>query len=366
MEDAAAAMDNGGRSPAEIAGRAQPAASGTRATAASAPAANAVTGPRGQPAWVSSPYSVYDQSEYVAAVGYGSNRTEAERNAFVSLTAVFGQAIQVEVSTVSNYSEAVNNGSITVTQNNAVKEAIKTSSEMDSLIGAEIADVWQNTADRSWSAVAVLEKDEAAALYADLLRGNLRLINEITNIPAAEKNSFEAFSRYQLAATVADANKLYANLLSVLGNSPAGLRPSDVKSGSDYRLEAANIAGNIPVAINVEDDRQNRIGNAFAVVLGKLGFKSGGRNNRYVLNVKLTLTGANVPGNQFQFSRYNIDAYLTDTTNNSRMSPFNISGREGHTVMSEAEVRAVNSAAKKIDDEYAQVFNSYFSTNLLK
>jgi hypothetical protein len=237
---------------------------------------------------------------------------------------------------------------------------------MDSLIGAEIADVWQDSANRSWAAVAVLDKQKASALYADLLRGNLRLINEITAIPQAQRNSLEAFSRYQIAATVADANKLYASLLSVLGNAPAGLNPSDLKGGSDYRLEAANIAQNIPVAISVEGDSQNRVGNAFAVALGRMGFKSGGKDNRYVLNAKVTLASANVPGNRFQFCRYNVDAYLTDTTNNSRMVPFNISGREGHTVMSEAEERAVKSAAKKIDEEYGQVFNNYFSTQLLK
>jgi hypothetical protein len=363
MESAVAAMDRGGRSPEEIAEKVQPAASGKTHPPVGA-AAQASQG--GRPAWVSSPYNVYDQSEYVAAVGYGMTRPEAERSAVVSLTAVFGQSIQAEVSTVSNYSEAVNNGSINVTQNNAVNEAIKTSSKMDSLIGAEIADVWQNSADKSWSAVAVLEKKKAAALYADLIRGNLRLIGEITDIPAAEKNSFEAFSRYQMAATVADANKLYADLLAVLGNVPDGLGPSDVKGGGDYRLEATKIAGNIPVAITVEGDRQNRIGNAFAVALGRLGFRSGGRSNRYILNATITLNNANVSGNQFQFCRYNVDAYLTDTTNNSRMAPFNISGREGHTSMSEAEVRAINSAAKKIDEEYEQVFNNYFSTNLLK
>jgi hypothetical protein len=362
MESAVAAMDNRGRPPAAD-GKAQPAGGADR----TAPAANAAPPARGgQPVWVSAPYSVYSESEYVAAVGYGSNSTEADRNAFVALTAVFGQSIQSEVSTVSNFSEAVNNGAINVTQNNTVNEAIKTSSRMDSLIGAEIADRWQNPADRSWSAVAVLEKEKAASLYADLLRGNLRLINEITNIPAAERNSFEAFSRYQLAATVADANKLYADLLAVMGSSPAGLKPSDLKGGGDYRLEAIKIAASIPVAVNVEGDSQNRIVNAFAVALGRLGFNSGGRNNRYVLTAKITLSSANVPGNQFQFCRYNIDAYLTDTTNNSRMAPFNISGREGHANMSEAEVRAINAAAKKIDTEYEKVFNSYFSTNLLK
>ncbi|MDR2343337.1 MAG: LPP20 family lipoprotein [Spirochaetaceae bacterium] len=357
------AMNSGGRNAPAAAAKTAPAA-GIPA-AANAPAAGA-SGSRAQPGWVSSPYSVYDQDAYVAAVGYGENRTAAERSALVSLTAVFGQSVQAEISTITNYSEAVNNGSINVSENNAVREAIKTSSEMDSLIGVEIADVWQNGADRSWSAVAVLEKQKSAVLYADLIRGNQRLINEITNIPDADKNSLEAFSRYRLAATVADTNKLYANLLSVLGSTPSGLGPSEIKGGNDYRLEAAKLARNIPIAVKVEGDRQNRIGNAFAVALGRIGFKSGGTNNRYVLNAALSLDSANLPGNQHQFCRYNIDAYLTDTVNNSKLSPYNISGREGHTVMSEAEVRAVNSASKKIDAEFEQVFDNFFSTNLLR
>jgi hypothetical protein len=172
----------------------------------------------------------------------------------------------------------------------------------------------------------------------------------------------EAFSRYRLAAAVADANHLYANLLSVLGGAGA----PDSKKGGDYRLEAAKIARNIPIAVNVEGDRQNRVENAFAVALGRLGFKSGGKNNRYVLNATLSLTQANLPGNSFEFCRYNIDSYLTDTMSGGKIAPYNITGREGHTAMSEAEIRAVSAAAKKIESGYEQVFNDFFSTNLLK
>jgi hypothetical protein len=328
--------------------------------------AGPVSGSRSEPAWVSSPYDVYDQRIYVAAVGYGSNRAAAERNAFAALTAVFGQSIQAEFSNLTNYSEAVNNGSIDVSENNAVREAVKTSSEMDSLVGAEIAGVWQNSAGKDWYAAAVLKKESAMSLYSSLVQDNLRLINEITNIPDPEKNSLEAFSRYQLAATVADANELYSNLLSVLGGASAGSKLTDIKKGGDYRLEAAKIARNIPIAVKVDGDMQNRIGNAFAVAIGRIGFKSGGNKNRYVLNVAVNLEDANLPGNQFQFCRYNIDAYLTDTVNESRLAPYNITGREGHTAMREAEIRAVSSAAKKIEAEYERVFYNFFSTNFLK
>ncbi|MDR0663813.1 MAG: LPP20 family lipoprotein [Spirochaetaceae bacterium] len=319
--------------------------------------------PTGQPDWVLSPYSVYNQAIYIAAVGQGGNRAAAERSSFAALTAIFGQSIQAEFSNLTHYSEAVNNGSLNVSENNAVSEAIKTSADMDSLIGAEIADVWWDAKDKLWYAAAVLEKQKAAALYSELLRGNQRLINEITSIPDAEKNTLESFSRYQLAAAVADANHLYANLLSVLGGAGA---EGTLKKGGDYRLEAAKIARNISIAVNVEGDRQNRVENAFAVALGRLGFKSGGNNNRYVLNAKVSLSSASLPGNKNEFCRYNIDSYLTDTKNGGRMAPYNITGREGHTAMSEAEIRAINAAVKKIESEYEQVFNGFFSTNLLK
>ncbi|MDR1363607.1 MAG: LPP20 family lipoprotein [Spirochaetaceae bacterium] len=328
---------------------------------------SALNAPNGEPAWISSPYNVYDKNAYVAAVGSGGNRAAAERGAFAALTAVFGQSVEAEFSNLTNYSEAIHNGSIAVSENNAVREAVKTSSAMDSLIGAEITGVWQNSADKYWYAVAVLDKKKASSLYSELIRGNIRLIDEITTIPDTESNSLEAFSRYQLAATIAGANELYGNLLSVIaGGTPAAANLPQIRNSAYYHLEAAKIARGIPIAVKVTGDMQNRIGNAFAVSLGRIGFKSGGNNNRYILSAEVSLTDANLSGNQFQFCRYNVDAYLIDTANGGRLAPYNISGREGHTAMSEAELRAVNAAVKKIDAEYENVFDNFFSSNLLR
>jgi hypothetical protein len=243
----------------------------------------------------------------------GAALTEAaECSALVSLTAVFGQPVQAEISSITNYSEAV-----------------KTSSGMDSLVCAEIAGVRRNDADRSWSAVAVLEKQRAALLYAELMLGSRRLTSEITNVPDAGKTSPEAFSRCRLAATITDTNKLHAALLPGIGGGAAGLDPAEIRTGADYRLEAAKATRGIPIAVKVEGDSQNRVGNAFAVALGRIGFKSGCTDNRYVLNATLPPTGANLSGNRYQFCRYNVDAYLTDTSNGSRMSPYNIAGGKG-------------------------------------
>lgn len=47
-----------------------------------------------QPAWVNNPYAAYDRNRYLAAVGFGANRSDAELKAFAALTAIFGQSVQ--------------------------------------------------------------------------------------------------------------------------------------------------------------------------------------------------------------------------------------------------------------------------------
>ncbi|MDR1617978.1 MAG: LPP20 family lipoprotein [Treponema sp.] len=319
------------------------------------------TGPRGQPGWVNIPYSVYKESEYVAASGNGANRTAAEKSALAALTAVFGQSIQADLKLVSNYSEAVKNGVVDVSENNSLQEAITTSTEMDALVGAEIKDAWYD-GKNTWYAVAVMERAKTAVLYTDMIKSNERIIKELTTIPAAEKNTLDAYSRYQLAATIADVNRVYANVLSVVGNA-GGINPATMKKGDDYRLDAVNITKNIPIAVRVNGDRSDRIRGAFASVISKAGFRSGGNSARYVLEVTLSISEVTLAG-QNKFARYVVDANLTDMTEGMVLLPFNINGREGHLNLPEAENRAVAAAEKKINETYGPKLSGYLATLL--
>ncbi|MCL2478372.1 MAG: LPP20 family lipoprotein [Treponema sp.] len=314
---------------------------------------------RAKPAWVDSPDAVYSRQKYVSAVGFGADRRQAERTALANLTGVFGQSIQAELKTVSTYSEAVMSGVIQVTENSSVQDAITTSMEMDTLIGAQIADVWFD-GKTIYYAAAVMEKEKSAVLYADLIHSNERIISSLVSMTPEEKNTLNGYSRYLLAAAIADANRVYANVLTLVGNS-SGINPGTMKKGDDYRIEATDIARNIPIAVVVEGDRSNRIRNAFSRSLSAAGFRSGGNDSRYVLDANLTMTDANLPNQQNVFVRYIVDVSLVDTTDNSVLFPFSFNGREGHINKAEAEERALKAAENRIGSEYAQNFRDYLS-----
>jgi hypothetical protein len=316
------------------------------------------------PLWTRNPYTVYDRSTYVAAAGHGATRQEAERAALAALTASFGQSIQAELNTMSTYTEAVSRGAVQVSQNSSVQEAIKTSAALDALIGAEIGDVWDGGTGIVY-AVAIMDRAKTAILYADLIRSNQRSITDLITMSNTEKNSLDGYSRYQLAAAIADMNRAYANILSLTGNT-AGIEPGSLKKGADYRLDAINITKTIPIAVAVINDRSDRIRSAFASVLGTAGFRSGGANSRYVLNVTVTLSEAVFTDTARKHARYEVDANLTDTADGAVLLPFNINGREVHANLSEAEKRAVAAAEKKIKDSYGQLLSGYLAGLLPK
>lgn len=358
-------MDGGGGQPAS----GQP-ASGQPAAAQSTAAQGApstrqetvVNTSKNKPAWVDSVDSAYSRAQYVAAVGYASDRAVAEKNALANLTALFGQSIQADQTITNTYQEAVKNG-VTAgwTDNTAMHNTITISASMDTLIGAEVREVWYDSKS-TYYAAAVMEKAKTAQLYNDMIIANQNMIHNLVDMNQAERVTLEGFSRYQFAAAVADITISYGNVLKVIGASP----PAGLKKGDEYRLDAQNITKEIPIGVVVTNDRSGRVQGAFAKALSSLGFRSGGNASRYVLKVDMVISPVDLPNNQNKFARMELSADLTDTRAGSVLLPYNFSNREGHTSLTEAENRLFIAAERKIGGEYPKLLNDYLSQLLPK
>ena len=313
-----------------------------------------------EPAWVSDPYNVYNRTVYLAAIGYGSSRDTAEKTALANLTSIFGQSITSESKTDYNYTQAVEASSFVWSEKSDLAQAVKTSAAMDTLIGAEIKDVWKSP-DGIWYAAGIMDRAKVNIIYEDLIQQNLGTIEKLTRLSAAKKQSFEGFINYYQAASLADANMVFANVRTVL--SPGSMLGENLKTGNDYRLEAAQIAKNIPIAVTIENDRNNRIRGAFSSTLTRAGFRTGGSESRYALKGTLSLNEVAYQNNPYKWIRYVVDANLIDTSAGIVLFPYNINDREGHTSLAEAETRAVLSAENRINSDYLDALRVFLSQN---
>ena len=314
-----------------------------------------------EPDWVRNPYAKYDEKANVAAVGRGSSQDMSEKDALGRIVAIFGQSIQVDEKVSMSYQEAVKAGiTDNWSENTSINSSIATSAGMDSLIGAETGETWDD-GKGTFFTIAFLNKAKAAQQYTEMVRSNQAMINNLINMSAEEKNSLEGFARYQFAATIADITISYGNLLSVI-DKPV----QELKKGDEYRLEAVNITKAIPVGLSVKNDKSGRIQGAFAEALSGLGFRSGGNDSRYVLDVDVATSPVALAGNENKFSRIELKANLTDTNFGSVLVPYNFNLREGHTSQAEADNRAYASAERKIKQEYSALLNNYLSGLLPK
>lgn len=313
-----------------------------------------------KPAWVDNPREVYSDARYVAAVGYGPDRESAEKSALGALVAVFGQNVSGETVVTSQYTEAVREGRVLVTEDSTVQQAVTSSWEQDTIVGAEIKDTWFD-GNRTTYAVAVMDKSRAMVLYAELIEANESSIQSLTAIPAAERNTLDAYARFDLAATIAEANAGFVNVLSVVSPGAAAARRSGLTMVEDMRLECRKIAEKIPITVQVENDREDRIRSAFSSVISGAGFKIAESGSRYTLQAVLRLSETELPKNPNKFARYQVESRLTDAQNATSVLPWTISGREGHATLPEAEHRAVRAAEKKIQTEFGAVFSDFLS-----
>ena len=330
------------------------------ALASCASGAGAANLPASEPApeWVSDPYTRFNRQLYLAAVGSGNSRAVAERDAIGRLVSIFGQSIQVDQRVAESYWEAVGSGAAASwTQTTTIDSAIVTSARMDTLIGAEIGDVWEDGRGNSF-AVAVLNIPRTRQIYSQMLRANLEIIDGLTGMPPAQRNSIDGLSRYQFAAVIADMNVSHGAVLSVIG---APHYAQGLRSGDDFRRQANEIARGIPVGINVRGDMAGRIESAFAGVFSGLGFNTGGANPRYLLDVDVINQPVDQARQDVAFTRLEVTANFIDTSNGTTLLPFNFNLREGHRNLSEANNRAFASAERRISNEYRDILSAYMS-----
>jgi len=291
------------------------------------------------PTWVrDGNHARYDRRMYLTAVGRGNSLIVAERDALGQLVTIFHQGIHIDGRVAEVYRSRRNEVATAFALYTEIDRSIEIVASMDNLIGAEIRDTWQDDAGANFAALAVLNRARVTRIYSEMLRQNQKIIANLTNTPPTERNTFDGYSRHLLAAVFADMSINYERVLSVIG---APGHPQRLRSGDDFRREAAEIRRSIPIGINVNRDEGGRIHGAFSRAFSEAGFRTGGETNpRFVLDVNIgTRTNEDRTDiNRWIFVYMEFRADLIDTDDGNRvLRSYNFNRRRGHSRQQEAE-----------------------------
>lgn len=311
------------------------------------------------PVWIETPSEQYPEQSYMTAVGEGHAQKEAEASALESLAAIFNRKIEAQTQSSLNY--ASSQGKDAAKKDKRINQTISISTNIEQLSGAEIKETWVSP-DGTYYALAVLEKSKAIAVYRGKIALNNQTIMSLMDIPADVKNTMTECARYKAAYTKAEENAAYLSVLLQL-NPAVGALSNDEKLASNI-IKAKWLAAlkNMPVAITVSGDKNDKIKSSFAKVFTSAGFTlSAPDTGRYSMAVTLVISDEKIPGNNKAVLRYSLDSTLTDKVSGETVLPFSLSGREIHLNKANAEAKLFKTLDKKISENFKAAFEEYIT-----
>jgi hypothetical protein len=264
---------------------------------------------------------------------------------------------------VTAYSEAVSKGIVSSSEAANIRDSVSTRASLDTLVGAEIGSVWDDARGTVY-AIAYLNKERAVAVYGNMIQTNLKNIEKLTAMTAAEKNTLDGYARYRLAAIIAGINAKHAVVLAQCGGPTA--ESLNLPGADTLNIEASAIIKNVTVIVTVKGDSNNRIRDAFTKALSGEGLRTRGNSPPYTLEVDVNLSEAVFANNPNKFCRFTVSAELIENATDSVLLPFSLTDRAGHSTYEAAQNAALLEAEKQIGEKYPAVFREYLEGLLPK
>lgn len=315
------------------------------------------------PEWMNNPLAVYPQGQYFQAVGSAATRNAAELEAVKGIASIFSQSVQAVTTSSRRMAQAVKDGKVSNIDVSGISQDTASKVNMDDLIGVEIKGYWQDTKNNIWYVIAVLDKPKVSSIYSTMILKNISEIDELMNIDATDTASyytFETFARFDLAKDIAIANENYYSRLSIVNPSGAAVLKDKIISSKEVKGKTLEISKEIPIAVIVEGDRENRLKQAFSNVIANAGFRTSDlKGERYTINAQASFEEAQTQSGTTVHCRYNVNAPLKDNVLDEVLLPFSVSGREAMTDYAAAQYRAYKTLETKIKADFTKSFNNY-------
>ncbi|MDR2471531.1 MAG: hypothetical protein LBD09_05420, partial [Treponema sp.] len=179
---------------------------------------------------------------------------------------------------------------------------------------------------------------------------------------ADSRRGLDAWAALAYAAEAAAMTDDLYIMRSVLRPETAGAVPGYGGEGA-IRAAMREAARTVTVEPRVSGDSSGRAAAAFAEVLTRRGFRTGGGTGTCVLRARLTVEDTDQRGGGFVYARWNLSAVMAESAG-AELFAWSESGREGHTNRREARERALRRAEEAVTTNFAGALDDWAASRL--
>ncbi len=292
-----------------------------------------------EPEWVSKPSASYPESEYITGLGYADTRNKAENAAYKALANYIIQ--DISVSTTTSSQTQISGSSMNQSQN--ISQEMVSTSELSQIVGLAIKEVWFDT-NKTYYALAVLNKAEASSYYADKIRANILSIEDLRTKAKQNPSTFESNKNYNEALVLAKENEEYLTLMTTIDNTRRKLLEAQNISVQTLLVESKEDAKNISLAINVSGQERKNVENYIIAAFAQKGIQAQLAQNlanpQFLFDCNIEFTNLPDQGENI-FVSYKFVCNLKDLASQKSIHAIYKTGRAGHVTRTQAIERAL-------------------------
>lgn len=315
-------------------------------------AAQAKSGPA--PAWYNNLDASYPDKQYMAAIGSGDNRRDAEADASAALARRFKVDIKVDAQAMQRYNDLVSKDqSYSSTERSAVQTV--TSSANEQFINLTYSDPWTDPKGKV-NIVAFLDREKTAALYKGIISKDAALVRSLKERAAKAPGNLAAFALLDSALAVSyNSDRMVAQLQLISANAAKEVASLvDSPALAKQRDEIGKLLG---YSLAIEGDEDGKVAAMVKKALAglNLNFREDGQ-----LAVKGTVSVVPEANPKYKTLRWSLNISLFDETGTAIATMLKESKENGTTEVA-ARGFVVREMEKRVMIEFTQSVNQYLA-----
>ena len=312
----------------------------------------ATTGSTAAPEWVTNPYAVYPDSDYLCAVGTGDDRSFAESAAVAALSKIIKQKVSAETTASESYIMQDSGWQ----EQKAIDGTVKTETDLK-ISGITIKSVWKSRTE--CYALALINREEVGRLYKTKASDLADVINAKIAAAYKDPSTFASVRLLKEAAALAAENEENLDILGVVHPDMRRIVSPEYKNAAAVSELARKMLDETRIFVSVDGDVSGRITAAFSDVIQSCGIQLANEPGKSVYTLKATLSITPFEmsnSNNNKYARYVLDAYLLQNNSAKNELSFSLNGREAHVSETEAAQRAVRTVEQEVKKKFTPLF----------
>lgn len=310
-----------------------------------------------QPIWITQPANYENASEYLVAVGTGSNYQDARNNALGNLSRIFQSEVKTDQTLIDEFHETISDDNLNSDRTTQLLSVTRVGSSQN-LINAKVMETY-TTRDGTFYMLMGMHRRNTARIYSSEISNNELHINDLVNQADNENNILDKLGYLKKAMILQEVNDNLQKQRSVLtGRSMDNMASNEGSLSQKYR----SVKKKCLIYINA-DGIPDQIISEMHRVFQDEGFTVTKNSSDAIVHAIVTYQWRQMDMNRkdAQFVKWDFHVRFSSPAGDYSFRTFNTEGRDGALTYREAVLRSDETVKKKITTD----FRKFLSDELL-